>query len=275
MTLEHVDTPTCRLACLVDGEGPLLVLQHGFPDTPHTWDAIRPVLVARGYRVVAPFLRGYFPSTVPSDGRYDAETLARDVLAVLDHYSPDAPALLVAHDFGASAAYGAAALAPERLRKLFTVAIPHPAVIKPSLGLMWKVRHFMTLRMPGAAKRLRANDFAGVETLVRRWSPKWDLDPEELQAVKECFGPEGSAEAACAFYGQITARLPDCHRKKIEVPTVAFAGESDGALDDIGFYDRARSRFTGEYEVVRMPGGHFLHREDPELFERELLARLP
>ena len=60
-----------EIAALVSGPetGPLALCLHGFPDSPHTWRHLTPRLVDAGYRVVAPFMRGYAPSAVPADGR--------------------------------------------------------------------------------------------------------------------------------------------------------------------------------------------------------------
>ncbi len=69
-----------------EGAGLLVLLLHGFPDTPHTWDAVRPAASRRlGYRVVTPFLQQrYFPTAIPADRAYDADTLGRDVLALIE-----------------------------------------------------------------------------------------------------------------------------------------------------------------------------------------------
>jgi pimeloyl-ACP methyl ester carboxylesterase len=80
-----IDANGIRFAYLAEGEGPLVVLLHGFPDTAHTWDDLRPRLAARGYRAVSPFMRGYHPTEVPPRDA-DAETLARDVLALIDAF---------------------------------------------------------------------------------------------------------------------------------------------------------------------------------------------
>src|SRR5579859_5561185 len=127
-------------AYLAEGEGPLVLLVHGFPDTAHTWDHVRPLIAARGFRAVSPWTRGYAPTAIPP-GDADAETLARDVLALIDAFG-SGPAIVIGHDWGALAAYGAAALAPEKVRRLITVAIPHPAAMAPSPALLWKLRHF-------------------------------------------------------------------------------------------------------------------------------------
>jgi pimeloyl-ACP methyl ester carboxylesterase len=59
-----------RFGYLEEGQGPLVLLFHGFPDTAHTWDAVRARVADRGFRAVTPFLRGYAPSSVPEDAKY-------------------------------------------------------------------------------------------------------------------------------------------------------------------------------------------------------------
>src|SRR5580700_9385009 len=120
-----------RFAFFEEGSGPLVLLLHGFPDTPHTWDAVRPAVAAAGYRAVSPFLRGYAPTAIPADGAYDGDTLGRDALALIEALGAER-AIVVGHDWGAGAAYSAAALGPARVTKLVTVGIPHPASLKPS-----------------------------------------------------------------------------------------------------------------------------------------------
>lgn len=106
-------------ACLSWGDGPLVVLVHGFPDTARTWDVVGPRVAALGYRAVAPYTRGIAPSSIPADGAYDDMTLGRDVLGLIDALGAR-DAVVIGHDFGASAAYVAAALAPQRVKRLVT-----------------------------------------------------------------------------------------------------------------------------------------------------------
>lgn len=260
-----------RLAFFEEGKGPLVLLLHGFPDTAHTWDAVRPAVAAAGYRAVTPFLRGYAPSAVPADGAYDGDTLGRDALALIEALGEER-AIVVGHDWGASAAYSAASLGPERVTKLVTVGIPHPASIRPSLGLAWHARHFFSLPRRGAPEMVRANDFAHVDELVQRWSPAWKVPPGETDAVKRAFREPGSLDAALGYYRAVRFKPPPSQRRRIRVPTVSFAGTDDNIAPEA--YDRAASWFTGGYEVIRMPGGHFMHREHPEHFVRELLRVL-
>src|SRR5262245_16597402 len=72
------------IAYFESGSGPLVLLLHGFPDTPHTWDDLRPRLVAAGYRTVAPFLRGYAPTTIPAGDDYAVPKLGGDVIALIE-----------------------------------------------------------------------------------------------------------------------------------------------------------------------------------------------
>jgi pimeloyl-ACP methyl ester carboxylesterase len=266
-----VEANGVRFAYLEEGEGPLVLLIHGFPDTAHSWDAVRPPLAAAGYRVVCPFQRGYFPTSIPQDGKYDADTLGRDVLALIAALG-ETKAIVVGHDWGASAAYAAAAIDPSRVAKLVTVSIPHPASIKPSPKIAWAVRHFLAMQFPWAEARLRAHDFAHVDELVQRWSPAWKVPAGETDAVKASFREPGSLAAAIGYYRALRVKLPSAHRRPISVPTVSFAGLND--LIEPEYYDRAARWFTGGYEVVRMPGGHFMHREHPEHFTRELIRVL-
>lgn len=263
-----VEANGIRFAYFEEGKGPLVLMVHGFPDTAHTWSAIRPAVAAAGYRVVTPFTRGYAPTQIPPGGPFDTETLGRDLLALIAALGEER-AIIVGHDWGASGAYAAATMAPDKVELLVTLAIPHPASLKPSLGLLWKARHFVSLRLPGAAKRMRATDFAYVDELVHRWSPAWNVPPGETDAVKEAFRQPGCVEAAIAYYKHIGGKPPAALRKKVDVPTVSFAGLEDIVPPEA--FDAAASRYTKSYRVIRMPGGHFLHREYPERFEKELL----
>ena len=271
--LSTVQANGLSFACLEEGSGPLVLLLHGFPDTAHTWDSTRPALAAAGYRAVSPFMRGYAPTAIPADGDYRIDALARDVAALIEALGEER-AIVIGHDWGASAAYGAAILFPERVSFLVTLAIPHPASLRPSPALLWKVRHFFSLRRRGAAGRMRADGFAYVDELLHRWSPAWSVPPDESSAVKRAFAEPGCVEAAIGYYRALRPRLPASQRGPIRMPAVAFAGATDFATQPSDF-KRARRLYQDAYDVVVLPGGHFLHREHPDQFNAELLARLP
>ena len=266
--LRHVQANGLRFAYFEEGEGPLVLLLHGFPDTAHTWDAVRPALAAEGYRVVSPFMRGYHPTEAPSADEYDSDTLGRDALALIDALGEE-QAVLVGHDWGASAAYSAAGLGPNKLSALITMAVPHPAGLRPSPRLLWQFRHFFSLRRRGAADKARKSDFAVIDELVQRWSPAWNVPPEETAAVKRCFREPGALEAALGYYRCLGLRPPAGQRKPVTTPAVAFAGTEDNISPML--YESTRPRYRNRFEVVRVRGGHFMHREHPEGFIRELV----
>src|SRR5262249_29070918 len=148
-------------------------------------------------------------------------------------------AIVVGHDWGAAAAYGAANLAPEKVRFLVTVAIPHPRSLRPTPRLLWGGRHFFRLHRKNAADFLRRDNCAYADRLIRRWSPAWSVPPDESRHAKEAFGKPGCAEAAVGYYQAMTAKPPRSQTGRIRVPSAVFSGADDGLLT-LADYERAR-----------------------------------
>lgn len=269
---KFIEANGLRFAYLEQGTGPLVLLVHGFPDTAYTWDHTMAAVAAAGFRAVAPFQRGYWPSANPSEDT-TTDTLGADVIAWIEALGEQS-AIVVGHDWGATGAYTAAITNPEKVRLLVTVAIPHPATLKLTPGLAWKVRHFVTLKMKRAAKRFAANDFAQLDALYTRWSPAWkDRGASETEHVKATFRQPGSLDAALGYYRELPLRgAAGTLRRNVTVPTVSFAGEDDMLAPRM--YEKARHKFEASYEVVQMPGGHFMHREHPDQFSTELVRVL-
>jgi pimeloyl-ACP methyl ester carboxylesterase len=253
------------------GDGPLLLLLHGFPDTARAWDPVMAPLAAAGYTVVAPYLRGYAPSEIPPADT-TVEDLGHDVIALIDAFDAKT-AVVVGHDWGGAAAYAAAALAPERIGRLVAVALPHPAGFKPKLTDYWPARHFITFKSGSAPAKFVANDFHGLRAIYKRWSPEWEMTEDDLLDSIRCLSNRDSLQAVFGYYRAAERKPSPLMRRKIDLPTVAFAGHSDGVVP-LRAYREAATRFTGEYRVVELPGGHFPHREDPELFTSKLLEEL-
>jgi len=186
----------------------------------------------------------------------------------------------VGHDWGASIGYVAANLAPERVRKLVTVAIPHLRVIKPSVKAMWRAPHFLLFQAGRLSEwMVRRGDYAYIDHLYAYWSPDWAVPAADMARVKDALRRPGRLTAALGYYQQLFRELPDkglqaLYRGRTSVPTLSFAGKRDGALDSAIFND-TKAAFTGRYEMVFMEqAGHFLHREAPAVFARELLRFL-
>ncbi len=260
-----------RFGYLAWGEGPLVLALHGFPDTPQSWDIIGPSIAAKGYRVVAPFLRGYAPSEATSRDTTTRD-LGEDTVALITALGAER-AHLVGHDWGAEAVYAAAGLAPDRVITLTAVGIPHRAAVVPTPKLGWALRHFATLRLPGAEERFERDDFAQLERLIRRWSPTWKFTAAELAPIKDCFRRPGTVHDALGYYRAASVLLPPFMRPRIAVPTLNFAGAEDPGVSP-AVYEATRKHYSGAFEVTVIPGGHFCHREAPDLLIAKLLAHL-
>ena len=252
------------------GSGPVVLLLHGFPDTARTWDGVSSALVDAGYRTIAPYLRGYAPTSLP-DSDTTMRVLGEDALALLDALKIER-AVFVGHDWGASAVYAAAALAPERVERLVAVAIPHLLAVKPTPSLAWGARHFLTLRLPGAAKRFARNDHAGLDKLVTRWAPSWERGPDAFADAKRSFRQPGALDAALGYYRALTLRTPDLFKRKLGMPSLLVGGLQD--IVPASAFEASRRGFVGDLEICMLDCGHFPHREQPEAFNARLLSFL-
>jgi pimeloyl-ACP methyl ester carboxylesterase len=266
-----------RLHFLEAGDGPLVLCLHGFPDHAPTFRPLLEELAVAGYRAVAPFMRGYAPSTVEC-GTYESAALARDLIGLVDGLGGGTPAFVVGHDWGGVAAQHAAVLAPERFRRLVTLAIPHAAAFARSLradpGQLRRSWYEFLFLAEGFAERVVSqDDFAFVDRLAADWSPGGALEPEEWVAIKRTLGAPGVLPAALGYYraaflarGRDPALAEDASRwaDPVPVPTLAIVGADDGCIPPSVSEDQAE-RFSSEYRREVIPGaGHWPHREAPE-----------
>lgn len=256
-----------------DPAAPLVLCLHGFPVSQSTWKHLGPALARAGYRVVAPAMRGYYPTESPADGDYAAETLGRDALALISALGAERAAV-IGHDWGAVAALAATTLAPERVTKLVVVAIPHPGATTPDA--LVKADHFLSYPWPGAARRFAADDAAGVDAILRKWSPTWRPSDAERDEAKLAFRRPDGATAAFGYYrslvagalGPLVGAPAALKPGTFATPTLMVYGTADGAVDGKHF-ENSRRFFTGPMDVVGLAGvGHFPQQEQPEAFNR-------
>lgn len=256
------------------GEGPDVVLMHGFPDTPHSFAELQSALVAAGWRVTVPWLRGYHPDTLVAGRSYDPETLGRDGLGLLDAIG--APrAAIVGHDWGALITYVAATLAPERIRGMVTVAIPHPSLLQRTPSSLWRARHFIALKLPWAARTVERNDFAYLDTLYSRWSPNWSGPEREtsLAQVKQAFSAKTTVEGAIDYYRALPlggSRLLD---RPPAVPGLIVGGTAD-LVDAELFAKTAALLPEPSRALIVERAGHWVHREDAARVTPEIVSFL-
>ncbi len=274
-----------RFGAYEAGTGPVALCLHGFPDHARSYREQLEPLARAGYRAIAPTMRGYEPSSQPADADYNMVRLAEDVVGWIDNLGED-KVHLVGHDWGAVVAYTAAAMAPERFHSLTTIAIPHPGRLQsegirklPSQILnSWYIIFF---QLRGIADYVvERNDWAFIEKLWRDWSPGWDFPPEELAAVKETLALPGVKRAALGYYRAVAKAGSEASKQgnelvagQIHVPTLAITGALDGCMDtrlhDLTLH---KDDFPKGLEVQRFENsGHFVHQEEPEIFNDMLI----
>jgi pimeloyl-ACP methyl ester carboxylesterase len=272
-------------ACLEEGEGPLALCLHGFPDSAHTWRHLLPELARAGFRAVAPFTRGYAPTEVPADGCYQAGALIADAVALHDVLGGDSAAVLVGHDWGAMTAYGAGAFEPNRWRRVVAMAVPpFIAAAQAVLGYDQIKRSFYVwlFQIPLAEAVVPMNDLEFIGRLWRDWSPTL-ADGPDLANAKDALRDPRNLAAAIGYYRGIQSS--DTHQERYASaqaaiglvapqPTLYLHGGSDGAFAALPD-EQVRPLLSAQsrYEIV--PGrGHFLHLEEPAQINARILAWL-
>ena len=273
-----------RFATLEAGDGPLVLCLHGFPDHARSFRHQLPVLAAAGFRAVAPFLRGYAPTEIPADGRFQSALLAQDAVALIAALGYDS-AVVFGHDWGAIAAYGAAILAPTKVTKLITSAVAFgPSVLNAFLTDYDQQRrswYMFFFQHPFSDAALAHDDFRFVERLWQDWSPGWRYPPEEMESLKATFRVPGVAQAALAYYrctlnpANQDPQLSDIQTlismSPVPVPTLALQGARDGCMS-ADLLEGMEALFpNGLRKVVLPDAGHFVHQEKPEEVNRLVL----
>jgi pimeloyl-ACP methyl ester carboxylesterase len=179
------------------GRGPLVLCLHGFPDNAYTYSELVPALAEAGFHGVAPFMRGYAPTAPSPDGRYQSVLLAQDAIALRNALGSQ-QAFLVGHDWGAAAAYGAAALAPDGFERLVSIGAAHPAAVRGQLESSYErhkgIWHAYFFQMPFAEQVVAVNDFAFLEQWWRDASPEYD-PAAVIERVKVTFRQPGALSA--------------------------------------------------------------------------------
>jgi pimeloyl-ACP methyl ester carboxylesterase len=237
-----------------------------------------PVLAEAGYRAVAPFLRGYYPSALAVDNDYSIPTVAGDLLGLITALGEER-ASVIGHDWGGFTAYTAANIAPERIDKLVVMAVPHMSQGNSSLAQLKKSWYVMLFQLPWLPERLvRRDNFEFIDQLYRDWSPNWDEAEFSLQPVKQALSASGGLPAALAYYRALVRGSNKQDReimsRQVSVPSLWIAGEVDGSVG-LDQFEGLEAAFTDRFELLIVDNaGHFVHREAPDLVHNRLVAFL-
>ena len=268
-----------RLHVAECGDGPLVVLLHGFPEFWYAWRHQLVGLAERGFRAVAVDLRGYGDTDKPPRG-YDLWTLAGDVAGLVPALGEDRAAI-VGHGWGGVVGWTVAALHPRRVHALVVVAAPHPLAIRRAAAreprsqgrAVAAVAGFQVPRWPERA--LQVDEGARIERIMRRWAGAgWVRTADFAGAAaryREAVRIPGVAYCSMEYYrwavrSQFRAegrRFAVAVARPAEVPVLGLHG-----ADDPWLLPRTAAASTpwagGRHTLELLPGlGHFPHEEQP------------
>jgi pimeloyl-ACP methyl ester carboxylesterase len=278
-----VEANGLEVAYLDAGRGAPVLLFHGFPDIALTFVPLIERLTAAGFRCVAPWTRGYWPT---SSGRfYDVGTLVADALALMDAVDVDR-AHVVGHDWGADVAYGLSAACPDRVAATAILAVPHDRALQPnrlaSFDQLRRSFYMWLFQLSPLAEEIVAEDrCCFVRRLWHEWSPGWDPPPDHLDAVVETLERPGVLSAALSYYrapfdaalvNPALQALRERTRATIRVPTLLLLGERDECLAP-AMAAGSQAAFDGPYRVATLEScGHFPQLEATERVAEHLTA---
>jgi pimeloyl-ACP methyl ester carboxylesterase len=282
-----------ELSTIDTGEGPLVVLCHGFPELAYSWRHQIPALAAAGYRVLAPDMRGYGASSAPAAIEdYDILSLCGDMTGLLDAVG-EQQAVFVGHDWGANVAWWLAAIEPERVRAVAGLSVPFvpraPAVPIPIMREhLGEDFYIVWFQQPGVADEALGRDVRRTLTTSRQWTARWAeeegaqikraewLSEQDLQVYVEAFERTGFAGGLNWYRNidrnwELTAPYAE---RRIEQPAMFLTGE----LDLVRSFMPAEAMHgwvTDMRNETIVPGaGHWVQQQDPEAVNAALLEFL-
>jgi epoxide hydrolase 4 len=258
------------------GDGPLVVLLHGFPEFWFGWRLQIAPLAAAGFRVVAPDTRGYNLSSRPTGvAAYSADKLADDIRGLIRERGAES-AFVVGHDWGGTIAWTMAMNHPEVVDRLAILDAAHPRTLQEGLphpGQLRRSWYFFYFALPGLPEQqVRAGRFRFFRRFLRDARPPYT--PEELDRYVEAWSQPGAVTAMINYY-RCSVRTPPKKAKAairpISSPTLVIWGQRDRFLgprlaepsrDDVPNLDR----------VERLPNAsHWVHHDEAERVNQLLI----
>jgi pimeloyl-ACP methyl ester carboxylesterase len=256
----------------VSGEGPAVLLLHGFPDSGRLWRGQVGPLVEAGYQVIVPDMRGYGASDQPAEvADYGIVHAVLDMGAVLDAVGVER-AHVVGHDFGAAVAWVLAALAPERVDHLVTLSVGHPSSFRSDGFEQHEKSWYMLLfQFEGIAERwLSDNDWANFRA--------WGRHPDEAGVIADLEATSSLTPGLNWYRANIAPESyvePALELPPIGAPTLGVWSSGDFALTE-GQMLRSAQHVSGPWRYERIEGpGHWMQLEAPDRVNALLLDFLP
>lgn len=273
-----------------EGDGPLVVLCHGFPELAYSWRHQVPALVRAGHRVLAPDMRGYGRSSAPREvDAYDVLTLCADLTGLLDAVGQER-AIFVGHDWGASVVWQLAVLAPERVAAVAGLSVPFvPRAPAPPVQIMRRHLgedfYIVWFQRPGVADTALSSDVRRTLTTSRQWTARWAEEEDATPALAPWLSERELAVYVRAFertgftgglnwYRNIDRNweLTEPYaQRRVQAPALFLTGE----LDPVRRFmpaEAMRGWVTDLRAEVVVPGaGHWVQQQAPEAVNAALL----
>ncbi|MCL7417461.1 MAG: alpha/beta hydrolase [Halalkalicoccus sp.] len=279
-----------RIHYVEAGEGPLVVLLHGFPEHWYSWREQIPALVEAGYRVAVPDMRGYNRSEKPPGvSAYRIGHLVEDVRALIDHCGEER-AHLVGHDWGGLVAWEVAARHPDHVDRLAVLNAPHPGAYRRELRALdsdqrrrsWYVLLFQLPLLPELL--FRVDDQRLLEAMFREEATNPEaFDEEAIRRYKRACARPGAMRAMlnyyrAAFRGTVRAVIPGWGDPDATTsdglvgrPTLVLWGTEDAALSKRLTEDL--EEWVSDIEIERVEGAsHWVQLDAPERVNDSLVG---
>ncbi|AFY59375.1 alpha/beta fold hydrolase [Synechococcus sp. PCC 6312] len=262
-----------KLHYVTQGEGPLVLLLHGFPEFWYSWRHQIPILAAT-FKVVALDLRGYNESDKPPDvGSYALEELVLDIEGVISSLGYER-CILVGHDWGGFLAWGVAETYPQRIQKLCLLNAPHPAkfcqgLFDPQQLLSsWYIGLF---QLPWLPETLLAwNDYQAIVTILQSNAiNQTAFTPADLEAYKNAASRRGALRAMLNYYRNLAPGLGERDWPILNIPTLMLWGEGDKTLSQN--LTLGTEEYVRDLRIHYIPHcGHWVQQEQPQLVNQYL-----
>lgn len=253
----YAELGTVRLHYVEQGEGPLVVLLHGFPEFWYGWRHQLGPLAEAGFRVVAPDMRGYNLSSKPRGrDQYDVALLARDVAELIEERG-EAKAHVAGHDWGGAVAWATAGLHPEAVERLAILNAPHPRVfiehLKDPRQLVrsWYMGFFQLPYLP--------------ELLGKRVFPR-GFPQQERARYEEAYAQPGALTAMLNYYRALSRDTPSSAERRIRTvhaPTRVIWGTRDRYLGP-DLAEPHRADVPNLEQVIRLDTSHWVQHDAPD-----------
>ncbi len=269
-----------EFAYLEQGSGPLALCLHGFPDSPFGWRHQLPALAEAGFRAVAPWMRGYAPTGIPADGCYQQGALAADANALHEALGGDGDAVLIGHDWGATAVYPAINHEPDRWSAMVAAAVPHPSAMAAMIldyDQLKRSFYMFVFQHPLAEAIVQMNDLDFIDRLWADWSPGLDaaVAADAAGHVKDALREPEHLAAALGYYRAtiggvgVDPKYDDIQAaggQPVTIPALYLHGRDDGCIGT-GFAEAGAPMLTHERSRTEIVdgAGHFLQLEQPEV----------